>query len=194
MGLSEVKLAAIPPTNSDPHARWFKDLENSVNHWIVITHVELFTRNKMANALLEKWGVRFFTDGAGRLSKRDVEKLNRVDSGLRTKDDGEVPVSKVIERLSFGFWSQLVTKRYESSLWAPVLRNCFTSKAPTKRAEIETAYRESVEIRNRIAHHETLSKPRFDGSFRRQLLLLNWLSESGYEEISARQQELFYIK
>jgi hypothetical protein len=44
---------------------------------------------------------------------------------------------------------------------------------------------ETLELRNRIAHHEVVLKSRFEGALDRQLELLSWICEEYRQEAEA---------
>lgn len=80
-----------------------------------------------------------------RAARRRVYKTNR----------GERP-SRVITELSFGFWTFLLSRKYEASLWTGALRHSFPNLQPQERAVAYSAMQNLHTVRNRIAHHEPI--------------------------------------
>lgn len=70
------------------------------------------------------------------------------------KPGGVVPRGKVVAELMFGFWSYLTDSLHEKSLWVPGLHQAFT--AVSDRAKIHDAMTELRDVRNRVAHHESI--------------------------------------
>jgi len=60
----------------------------------------------------------------------------------------------VVAGLSFGFWVRLLSKRFEASLWTPVLHQAFPKGS--KRKDVERTFAAMNRWRNRAAHHEPL--------------------------------------
>jgi hypothetical protein len=60
---------------------------------------------------------------------------------------------RVVAELSFGFWSFLLSGRYERTLWLPCLRPAFSHHRGMRRA-VNDAVRDLHLLRNRIAHLE----------------------------------------
>jgi hypothetical protein len=61
----------------------------------------------------------------------------------------------MVAELSFGFWTGLLGRRYEVSLWRPVLHSAFPGFAG-ERARLHTDLYHLRKLRNRIAHHEPI--------------------------------------
>lgn len=64
------------------------------------------------------------------------------------------PPGKVIAQLMFGFWRYLSSAAHEVPLWRPVLHQAFISG--TARPFVETRIGELHDLRNRVAHHESI--------------------------------------
>lgn len=63
---------------------------------------------------------------------------------------------RVVAELNWGFWTGILAKRYETSLWRPHLRLVFQSAAPLTRDKIFVPLDDLRRLRNRIAHHEPI--------------------------------------
>ena len=185
-GLSPNKLAALTSGSGSLHEGWFQSFDTSQELWIVISHLELVSRNLFSARLLDNFGDEFFRDGMGKLFPEDVARLNRARQHAVKRSLKDESCSRIIENLNFGFWTRLFTKRYESTFWAPILKSCLCSNAPRKRSVLEARFRQALELRNRIAHHETILKPRFEGALESQLELLSWISPDVHQELQTR--------
>jgi hypothetical protein len=61
---------------------------------------------------------------------------------------------RILAELNFGFWRFLLSRRYEATLWTPILRHAFPRLTPPRRGEIGDRLQRLNRLRNRIAHHE----------------------------------------
>ena len=66
------------------------------------------------------------------------------------------------------------------------MRSLINGAAPTSRGVLYSRLLETLELRNRIAHHEVVLKARFQGALERQLELLSWISIDLKREAEAR--------
>ena len=62
---------------------------------------------------------------------------------------------KVVAELTFGFWPNILTKRFHSKLWMPSLHKAFPH-ATVPRSSIHLRLEVIRRLRNRIAHHEPI--------------------------------------
>lgn len=63
---------------------------------------------------------------------------------------------RIVAELNWGFWTGVLAKRYETSLWRPHLRSVFNSTVPLTRDKIFVPLDDLRRLRNRIAHHESI--------------------------------------
>ncbi|MEO8540330.1 MAG: hypothetical protein ABI577_11360 [bacterium] len=64
----------------------------------------------------------------------------------------------LVSELSFGFWTALLNKHYETSLWPRLLKSTFPGCPRIKRTRAVASRRftEIRRLRNRISHHEPI--------------------------------------
>jgi hypothetical protein len=127
-------------------------------------HLEIALRNAYDVAITDRWhGTRHWlsdptspvrrplmrhgTDYNGRRRQQIAEAVERAGGP-------EAPPGKIIAELAFGFWRFLTSASRHSSLWMPYLRHAFPPG--TARVTVDHAVTEMNQIRNRIAHHESL--------------------------------------
>src|ERR1019366_6410034 len=87
----------------------------------------------------------------------------------------------VIAELSFGFWTSLLGRRFEHSLWVPALRQVFprigkVSGIPSRRLVAERFEHLRV-FRNRIAHHEPIFPRNLASDYASLLEVTAWMYE-----------------
>jgi hypothetical protein len=80
--------------------------------------------------------------------------MNSMITDARTNAGGGAPVGKVIAELTFGFWPNMLTSRFEDLYRASLYKAFPAAKVPRKPIHwrLETIRR----LRNRIAHHEAI--------------------------------------
>lgn len=86
---------------------------------------------------------------------------------------------KILAELSFGFWRYLVSKRYLTALWIPVLNNAFPQGATdirTRQQEVSSALVTMNFVRNRAAHLEPVFKRDLQKDLADAQRLLSWVN------------------
>jgi hypothetical protein len=96
---------------------------------------------------------------------------------------------RVVAELSFGFWTALISRKYEKRLWVPHLHKAFPhafrpanagmpprkKPAMLRRADIATRLERVRQLRNRIAHHEPILHYELDSEYCRVLEATEWI-------------------
>jgi hypothetical protein len=85
-------------------------------------------------------------------------KLKPLGKQERILCDGTMPLlGRVVAELTFGFWTRLISRDYEKTLWVPYLHKALPH-LPSRRDRIAVFNRlDSIRgLRNRIAHHEKI--------------------------------------
>lgn len=80
--------------------------------------------------------------------------MNSMIADARSNAGAGAPVGKVIAELTFGFWPNMITSRFED-LWRASLYKAFPS-AHVPRKPIHWRLETIRRLRNRIAHHEAI--------------------------------------
>ena len=185
--ISLAKISGLEHSKSSPHASYFSALEASLRLWPVLSHVELGVRNLFSLAIQNYFGSQFFLEDIGVLTRKHLRRF----PWFEKTPPGDNP-DAVISALAMGFWTDLTGKRYESSIWAPALVGVLSLPSDLSREEFSTRLRQATIIRNRIAHHETILKPRFDNSYLEMRELLAWISPAALQELDRFNVEVFY--
>lgn len=91
------------------------------------------------------------------LAAREVESVRSVIEQLG-REGRTVDHHGVIARLGFGFWTSLLSDRYEGSLWPAMARSAFRGmpRPLRSRAELSRRANEARKLRNRVSHHEPI--------------------------------------
>ncbi|WP_312684390.1 hypothetical protein [Stenotrophomonas chelatiphaga] len=122
--------------------------------------VEILVRNAAAEALGSQHGPAWPRNDAFR------RRLPRVHTGYCAGSELEKAISRstrvddVVAGLSFAFWHQLFTRRFDQSLWMTGFSRVFPHALPLPSHALRAAAYADLsrlrQLRNRIAHHEPI--------------------------------------
>jgi hypothetical protein len=104
----------------------------------------------MSHQLEVRFGADFFVTEPRQLMSAEISRLRDAQ-----KDSPVLTKFEVIPRLPMGFWLQLLSKKYESTLWAPALWRSFPTWEGKSRRSVHEETAAVWKLRNRIAHHES---------------------------------------
>lgn len=164
--------AALSPDRFDPylratggsHARALRLYEWNVRvsgaMFELLGVVEVVVRNAMGARLTSLHGDLagcWYDDPRGILNGHAHRDIAQARSRLQKMRYEETP-GRVVAELSFGFWTFLLAKRYEATLWTPQLRHAFPDLTPQRRATAYQSMNVLHGLRNRIAHHEPIHR------------------------------------
>jgi hypothetical protein len=105
----------------------------------------------------------------------------------------EVRPGRIVAELGFGFWVKLFANSYEKEIWVRYTNRVFPAKISRKM--LHDRLERLKELRNRIAHHETLIKRDIPQDHADMLETIGWLSvslrrwaqsQSHFDEVYAR--------
>jgi hypothetical protein len=120
----------------------------------VLQGYEIVLRNATNEKLAEAYDNPLWWEKA---HLRDTERsdIERAISELHTI--GREPENgRAVAQVSLGFWTNLYSNYYETSLWFPHLRSIFPITMNRKR--LHDRFHQLQLLRNRIAHHEPLKR------------------------------------
>lgn len=145
---------AVTSDSSLPHERWhdlyLEEILDARAKWPLINLIEVALRNRMSQQLENRFGGDFFLREPRQLMSAEISRLRdaQKNSSLLTKYE-------VIRKLPMGFWLQLLSKKYESILWAPALWRSFPTWDGKNRKSVHEEVTAVWRLRNQIAHHES---------------------------------------
>lgn len=66
--------------------------------------------------------------------------------------------ARIVAEVSFGFWTSLLDRRYEQTLWPKLLKPAFPymPRALRTRKELSKRFHTVRQLRNRVFHHEPI--------------------------------------
>jgi hypothetical protein len=88
---------------------------------------------------------------------------------------GMVTSGRVIAELTFGFWLRLLAPNYEKSLWVPHLYKCFPYLTRPDRRKVFDRFFAIKELRNKVAHHESIYYRDLGKDYASVLDALGWI-------------------
>lgn len=180
--LSKARLARyLIEAGGDPHYAlrlyvWNASLCQAL--YLPVQICEVAVRNALHGALVRKIGPNWHEVEAFRRTLPaqlrglldDAIARERIDYGAR------MTVDHVVSGLSFGFWQNLLTARYDGMLWPQSFAQSFPKKPTTVSRELLYKHIDKFRIlRNRLAHH----KPIFDRGpsieYLNMLQIVSWI-------------------
>ena len=159
--------------------RWNSFLAQS-SHWPLQT-VEVAARNSIAKVLKKRYGQDWHISPKfmHELSREDAIRLNDTIERQQQRDrlTRRPSIDVIVADLPFGFWTSMLSKRYEIPLvWRANLRMSFPYLPA--RLEVRSAHgpMERIRIlRNWIAHHEPIFERRLDAEHNEILRVIGWV-------------------
>lgn len=111
----------------------------------------------------------------------------------------------IVAELNLGFWTSLVSTKYEKLLWVPHLHKTFPNATRSKadkhgnlctvkldRKDIHSRLEDIRLLRNRIAHHESILKLDLEKLYAETIEALSWLCPTSAEWV--RSTNCFTIR
>jgi hypothetical protein len=103
----------------------------------------------------------------------EMEDIHAAKENISLRINGMRP-GHIVAELNFGFWVKMFANTYEKLLWVPHLRHRFPAKISRK--VLHDRLISIKELRNRIAHHETLIKRKVDRDYAELIETICWIS------------------
>ncbi|HEY1755579.1 MAG TPA: hypothetical protein VGG72_09310 [Bryobacteraceae bacterium] len=153
---------------------------------------EVALRNSIHRVLSSGFGSMWF-DVVG-LEAPQSEKIEKAKFEIE-RSQRVVTSGGLVSELNLGFWTSLVSTRYEKTLWVPHLHKAFPhairvkrdartgsdSTTPLKRSEIFDQLERVRTLRNRIAHHESILRLDLGKMYAETLEALKWVCPTSAE-------------
>lgn len=147
------------------------ELDLAMHTFKLLALLEVALRNRICN-LLEisegPWDAALLRSLRGRTLAQ--LRKNQASVGASSSDS-------LMTAMNFGFWCALFEPALEPTLWNRHLSRIGKSTMPVSRREIARALDVAKKLRNRIAHHEPISKGGLQDQLASVWLVLAWLSD-----------------
>lgn len=137
----------------------------------VIQGLEVTLRNAIHRTLQKGTGSDNWYD---HIQLQELEK-QLLEQAKKTVEEAYKPVTppRVIAKINFGFWVRLTTATYEKQLWVPHLYKIFPLKM--MRSLLNKRLHSIKDLRNRIAHHERISKRDLKKDYAEIIETIKWI-------------------
>lgn len=133
---------------------WNAELSESLQFPMHI--LEVVVRNAIHRRLSDGFGLDWYDQPSCPIKPSLRDAVQNAKVAIAVEGKATTP-SRVIARLTLGFWVFLFSKRYDSTLWRPYLYGTFPNAAkPFNRRTVRCALNDIRLTRNRIAHHEPI--------------------------------------
>lgn len=141
--------------------------------------LELALRNTLHKSISARTGNPFWWDDASiHLGTAEQQKVDEAKARL-SEASRPYEADQTVSELTFGFWTGLLAREYETSLVIPIIRAAFPfmpSGHRTRRTVAERCWNARV-LRNRVFHHEPIwNRPDLGDRHEEVLEAIGWIS------------------
>lgn len=147
--------------------------------YLPLQATEISLRNGINNALISKYGNNWWVRGDSFWAFADEPAKNRLSQIFKRLDDmGKSHTTpQIVASLSFGFWVHLLDSYYNVELWSHELETQFPHlpNKPQKRENLKTRAAKTLDLRNRIFHHEPIHRQNISLEYSQVMELLSWV-------------------
>jgi len=138
--------------------------------------LEILLRNALGDKIRGKYGEKWFDNPNFPLDYRQKQILEKSKSELNRRNI-ELTHGRMLAELNYGFWTGILGRRYETTLWRPLFHKAFPhAQKPLLRKHAHKKLDGLRILRNRIAHHEPISNRDLMNDYKIILELSAWIS------------------
>ncbi|EFO28606.1 conserved hypothetical protein [Roseibium sp. TrichSKD4] len=134
--------------------------------------LEITLRNAIHDRLTARYGAGWFQNAQVITDHYQQKKVQEAVSKFRGKQPTD---GQIVAELTFGFWTALFGRR-NNQLWGQELRPLFNAGRPLQRKQISKRLDDTRQLRNRIAHHESIIQWDLATVHQEICELVGWLS------------------
>jgi Abi-like protein len=120
----------------------------------VLQPLEIAFRNSIHQVMTGHTGHADWYERAP-MRTRELESVHEAKANI-IRWNNAVTSSRVVAELTFGFWTKLIGREYEKTLWVPHLHRAFPHLRKPDRLKVFSRFDSIKQLRNRIAHHERI--------------------------------------
>jgi hypothetical protein len=161
---------------------WNQDI--SAAFYVALQTVEVAFRNACARELANRFGSAWYNDSTLQRLDLSIHKtitltISDISPSIKKLGRGISP-SDIIAALPFGFWTRLLSKRFDRELWVPALKNAFPRYKQVvghnpSRPIVAQRFDYIRGFRNRVAHHEPIFKRALHTDYNSLLEVASWM-------------------
>lgn len=138
--------------------------------------MEVVLRNALGGPLMARFGADWYVPGKVKALQYPLPDM-LADAQRKIGKRGAVPDhGLMLAELNFGFWSGILSKRYETDLWRPLFHKQFAHAGKITRAQVHAPVDQLRLFRNRIAHHEPIYSRALADDYAAILQVAGWIS------------------
>jgi len=120
--------------------------------------LEITLRNTIHRAASTEFGQAYWFDSAGVLQhNHERDAISKAKATL-TQQHKPLDANRIVAEVNFGFWTSLLDRRYEQTLWPRLLKPAFPHmpRQQRTRANLSKRFHRVRQLRNRVFHHEPI--------------------------------------
>jgi hypothetical protein len=151
--------------------------------------LEICLRNHLDDHLTTTYGADWMTNGSPPLNELAQKKVRWAQAELKTK---KIPATRnaILAELNFGFWTSLLAKQYDATIWRSACHRTFRSNGKgLARQIIHGRFNAIRRFRNRVAHHEPIFHADLEKTHEEILEACSWIC--GHTAAWARHHSRF---
>ena len=142
-----------------------------------IQAVEVGLRNRIHTHMIHTFGAGWWCAPAFE-AVTELDRVRDIEIAVRRIGfkRGKLTDGQVVATLSFGFWSGLLKKRYNPTLWSGKLPIAFPCLPPgIDRSHFFDRVKRVSDFRNRVWHHEPIFKQDLLAEYAATMQVLGWI-------------------
>jgi hypothetical protein len=141
--------------------------------YAVLQPLEIALRNSLHRTMVAGLARTNWYDVA-KLRFRESESVKEAKNNI-VKWNNAVTPGRVVSELTFGFWTKLLSREYEKSLWVPHLYRAFPYLKKPDRGIVCSRFDSIKLLRNKIAHHEKIVSRDLGRDFTEIIEAIEWI-------------------
>lgn len=167
-------------TKADAIHLYYWNMSLSQSLYVPIQTLEVSLRNIVSASISTIFGQNWYLQArfkktlavwANDLLEKAVDKATTSTS----KKGKSLTEGDVIANLSFGFWGELLAKRYESSIWKKRLSVAFPNLKSRQIQDVYQSVHKIIRLRNRISHHEPIISHKLPSLYNLMREIIGWI-------------------
>ena len=137
--------------------------------------LEICLRNHLDGHLTKVYGHDWMTNGSPPLNEWAQKKVRWAQEDLETEKIPSIH-NAVLAELNFGFWTSLLAKQYDATLWRSACHRAFRSNGKgLARQIVHGRFNAIRRFRNRVAHHEPIFHADLEKTHEEILEACSWI-------------------
>ena len=144
--------------DEDTLARYVWNMALSEAMYPTLQNLEIVFRNSVSFAAAKEFGTLYWFDPpAGLMRPQEARRITEAKDSLR-RQSKPTTSAYIVAELNFGFWTNLLDRRYDGVLWPKLLNAAFPHVPRTlkQRRRLLNHFDPLRELRNKVFHHRAI--------------------------------------